>query len=164
MRMKKLIAGALLALLIAGCPAAAPDAAPAMTATLAWTGDADLDLELWSDTGAYLGDANDWGNRSEGAAGEEFVFRAYTAAEDLRGGKGADFARGAYRLAVTVWRADQPCTAILTMRMPGKPSQDIAVPLPAQTSQVAQIARWDNETQVLTALDTMAMVPLLPIQ
>ena len=165
MKIMKITAGPalFLALLLSGCPAApaADTPAAAATVTLAWSGEADLDLELWSDTGIYLGDANDWCSRPDVTRAEEFAFRAYNAEEDLRGGKGAHFEQGAYVVAVTVWSADKPCTAVLTLQKAGGEAQTLTRELVAQESLVWYAWRWDNGQNTATIIDTAVYSPLL---
>lgn len=163
MRMQGLMQLALLPLLLTGCPATSPAASPAApnaTVSLTWSGGADLDLELWSDTGLYLGDANDWHEQADGQNQEEFAFRAYNAEEDLRGGKGAHFEQGSYVIAVTAWSANQPCTATLTVRGAEGEAQTITSEPIAQNS-VWYAMRWDNNAKKAAIIDTIGLIPLL---
>jgi len=88
---------------------------------LNWATAADLDLEIWTDTGVYITAAVDWGPASDDSIQsvgcETFSFRRYGSGEDLRGAIGADFTKGDYVVGVTAWQLDEPpCFATVRLQ------------------------------------------------
>jgi hypothetical protein len=81
-------------------PTEETDATPAETpyVTLTWAEDADLDLEIWNETGeSQLSAAWDQGDEVTSAGTEEFVFEDFTPVGDFSNGQ---FSTGTYSVAV----------------------------------------------------------------
>lgn len=121
----------LLLVLLAGCTGTAT--LPAPQVSVAWTGEADIDLELWSDTG-YLCDAADF------TGAEQFAFRTYTETENLRGQVPADFRHGTYTVVAACWEATGPVTVTAILREHGETTVSNAL----QKNELWRIARRAN--------------------
>ncbi|HNW92447.1 MAG TPA: hypothetical protein PKM88_06005 [bacterium] len=151
----------LLLVLLVGCAGGGEPGEPgpvAGQAELRWAGTADLDLELWTDSGTYDSDANDWGTGAMAPNCEKFAVRSYGARDDVRGGTGRDFAGSSWWLAVTAWRADQPCTATVTLQ-DAAGSHIVMQKITADSAVVWRVARWNGAGGNWVISDTLLRAP-----
>ncbi len=121
-----------------------------LAVVLEWSGDVDLDLEIWSDDYDYLGAAFDLGDSPDighGDDGEEwFVFRYYPGT-DVSGGW--DFSRGRFVVSPFFFgpETDETVLAVLTVILPDGSRQNLQ-------QELSYLPPYDQWFALLIDVDT----------